>query len=134
MTDSLRNKITRWSVLILFIIVVGYGIFRIYPFLLGPSITLYAPQNGDEVGASTFEVSGKVIRAKEIRLQGRPITIDTDGVFKETLVTHAPYTILVLEAEDAYGKKEQVELRVSPKKEIKTVPEVEQSQVEIISN
>ena len=114
MTDSIRNKITLWSLIILVLVVVGYGIFRIYPFLMGPVITIYSPQDGDEVGVSTFEVTGKVERAREIRLQGRLITIDTTGVFKETLVTHAPYTILVLEATDTYGKKVQKTLQVRP--------------------
>lgn len=117
MTDSIRNKITWWSLTILLIVVVGYGLFRVYPFFMGPVITIYSPADGDEVGSSTFQVSGKVERAKEIKLQGRIITIDTEGLFTETLVTHAPYTILVLEATDSYGKKVQKTLQVTPIKQ-----------------
>ena len=114
MTDSIRNKITVWSLILLVIVVVGYGLFRIYPFLMGPVITIYSPVDGEEVSSSTFQVSGKVERAKEIRLQGRLISINTEGLFTETLVTHSPYTILVLEAVDTYGKKVQKTLQVRP--------------------
>ena len=116
MTDSIRNIITKWSILLLIVIVVGYGLFRVYPFFIGPVITVYSPKDGEQVTSSTFQVSGKVERAKEIRLQGRPITINTEGLFNETLVTHAPYTILVLEATGSYGKKVQKVLQVSPQK------------------
>jgi hypothetical protein len=92
---------------------------------VGPVITIYSPEDGDEVGTSTFQISGKVLRAKEITLQGRPITINTEGLFTETLVTHSPYTILVLEAVDTYGKKVQKTLQVRPQKEIKEVKDVE---------
>lgn len=129
MTDSIRNKITVWSLILLVIIVVGYGVFRIYPFLMGPVITIYYPKDGEEVGTSTFQISGKVERAKEIKLQGRPITINTEGLFTETLVTHSPYTILVIEAVDTYGKKVQTILQVRPQKEVKeTGIEVETSE------
>jgi hypothetical protein len=59
-------------------------------------------------------VTGKVERAKEIKLQGRPITISTQGEFSEVLVAHAPYTILVLEAEDKYGRKTNTIINVVP--------------------
>ena len=116
MTDSIRNKITRLSLTIFVLVVIGYGLFRVYPFFMGPVITIYSPSDGDEVDSSTFQVSGKVERAQEIKLQGRAITIDTEGLFTETLVTHAPYTILVIEATDKYGKKIQKTLRVIPEK------------------
>jgi hypothetical protein len=114
MTDSLRNTIAKTSLLILLIVVFGYGIFRLYPFLAGPSITLETPKEGESIASSTFIVSGTVKRAKEITLQGRPISIDTEGNFKETLVTHAPYTILVVEAIDAYGKKDRKVVQITP--------------------
>lgn len=114
MTDSIRNKITKWSLALLLGIILIYGLFRVYPIVVGPVITLTSPQDGEIVASSTFLVTGKVARAKEITLQGRPITIDTEGNFKETLVTHSPYTILVLEAIDTYGKKVQRVVQVRP--------------------
>ena len=114
MTDSIRNKIIRYALILLVCVVVGYGLFRVYPIFMGPVITLYTPKNGDRVASSTFLVSGKVERAKEIKVQGRPISINTEGLFNETLAVHAPYTILVIEASDAYGKKIRKVLQISP--------------------
>ncbi len=114
MTQSFRHQIISWSLVLFLIIVALYGAYRIYPLVLGPVITVYSPLDGDTVGTSTFQISGRAERAREIKLQGRPITISTDGIFNETLVSHAPYTILVLEAVDKYGKTTTRIIKVTP--------------------
>lgn len=98
----------------LVLVAIAYGIFRAYPLVAGPSITIYNPGDGDYVASTTFEVSGLVQRANVITLQGKPITIDTEGHFRETLVAQAPYTILVLVAEDAYGESVEKTIKVIP--------------------
>lgn len=109
-----RKRLETYIIGTLIIISLIYGIFRAYPLLSGPKITIYSPEDGDIVASSTFQISGQVLRAKEITLQGKPITIDTDGNFTETLVTHSPYTILVLVATDTYGATVTKTLRVIP--------------------
>jgi hypothetical protein len=93
---------------------IAYGGFRAYPLLAGPNIVIYNPHDGDKVPNSTFEVSGKVTRVKEVTLQGRPIPIGTDGHFTEILIASRPYTILILTATDFYGKTITKTLRVAP--------------------
>lgn len=96
------------------LLTIVYGIFRAYPLVAGPSITVYSPADGDYVASTTFEVSGQVKRANVITVQGKPITIDTEGHFSETLVAQTPYTILVLVATDSYGETVSETLRVIP--------------------
>ncbi len=109
-----RKKIEIFAVVLLVCVALVYGGFRAYPLVAGPSISLYAPQDGDTVASTTFQISGQVRRTREITLQGKPITIDGDGRFVETLVAHSPYTILVLVATDQYGAKVYKTLRVVP--------------------
>lgn len=91
-----------------------YGAFRAYPLLVGPTITIYNPHDGDTVSSTTFELSGQVSRVKEITVQGRPIPIGTDGHFTEILLAQKPYTIIVLIATDFYGKSITKTIRVRP--------------------
>jgi hypothetical protein len=98
----------------LLVIAVLYGAFRAYPLVAGPSITIYSPADGEYVASTTFEISGLIKRANTITLQGKPITIDTEGHFKETLVAQAPYTILVLVAQDSYGEIVSKTIHVIP--------------------
>ncbi|MDB5260056.1 MAG: seg [Candidatus Nomurabacteria bacterium] len=114
-TYDLRKKLEPYIIGLLVLIAVFYGIFRAYPLLSGPSITIYSPGDGDPVASTTFEVSGRVLRSREITLQGRQITIDTEGHFKETLVPYYPYTIIIISAKDQYGAEVTKTLRVIPK-------------------
>lgn len=111
---DLRKQLELALLGLLVIASLSYGAFRAYPLIAGPTIAVYNPQDGDYVASTTFEISGIVKRANVITLQGKPITIDTEGHFRETLVAHAPYTILVLVATDAYGETVSKTLRVIP--------------------
>jgi hypothetical protein len=112
-TDT-RKKIERYAIVFLVCISLGYGAFRVYPLLAGPSIVLYSPKDGDTVASTTFEVSGRVSRVKEITVQGRSIPIGTDGNFAELLVAQKPYSIVVISATDFYGKTITKTFRVIP--------------------
>lgn len=112
---DLRKQLERAFVLTLLVLATGYGIFRAYPLISGPKIVITNLKDGSTVASTTFQVSGIVYRAKEITLQGKPITIDDHGDFTETLVADYPYTILVLVATDKYGVSETKTLRVIPK-------------------
>ena len=112
---DLRKKVELYFIGLLFVIAITYGGFRAYPLIAGPSITIFNLKDGDTVASSTFEIYGQALRVKEITLQGRPITIDTEGHFAERLVAYPPYTILVLSATDLYGATVTKSLRVIPK-------------------
>ena len=110
-----RKLIEIYIIGILIIIAIIYAGFRAYPLLTGPKITIDYPQNYDIVASSTFQISGQVLRAKEITLQGKPITIDTEGRFIETLVPQYPYTTIIVTAVDNYDVSRVKTLRVTPK-------------------
>lgn len=113
---DLRKKLEIYGIMFLVIIALFYGIWKAYPLVVGPTVTIYNPHDGDTVKKTTFELSGQVSRVKEITIQGRPIPIGTDGHFTEILTAQAPYTILVITATDFYGKTITKTLRVIPEK------------------
>jgi hypothetical protein len=91
-----------------------YGIFKALPYLEGPEVTLYTPKNGDHVGTTTFILSGKALRTKELYLSGRSVNIDQEGNFSELFVSYSPYTILTIEAIDKHKKRQLQTLIVTP--------------------
>ena len=100
----------------LFLIAFFYGCWRAYPLLAGPHITINTPKEGGVVSSSTFQISGRVSRVKNIEIQGRPIPIDKEGNFSEILVAQAPYTIITLYATDFYDKAITKVLHVTPER------------------
>ena len=112
---DLRKKIELYLISTLILIAIVYGGFKSYPLLAGPSVIIVDPHDGDTVASTTFFISGKVKRVKEITIQGRQIPIDTNGEFKEILVAQTPYTILIIHATDFYGATITKTVRVIPK-------------------
>lgn len=112
-THDLRKKLEIYFIVALVGGALIYGMYRAYPLIAGPSLEIISPIDGDIVGSSTFKVIGKAKRAKVITLQGRPIMIDTDGGFIETLVASPPYTTIIMTVTDNYGKTVTKILRVT---------------------
>ncbi|MDQ5962903.1 MAG: hypothetical protein QG653_710 [Patescibacteria group bacterium] len=113
-THDLRKKIEIYFIVGLVFVAVLYGAYRAYPLIMGPSIEIISPIDGDIVPSDTFKVIGSAKRAKVITLQGKPIMIDTDGGFIETVVSSPPYTTVIMTATDNYGKTITKVLRVTP--------------------
>jgi hypothetical protein len=109
-----RKKIEIYIIIALVVIATLYGLYSAYPLLAGPKIEVVSPSDGDTVASTTFQIIGKATRANTLTLQGRKITVDTEGNFMETLVSSYPYTILVLTATDGYGKTVTKIIRVVP--------------------
>jgi hypothetical protein len=113
--DSLQKTLSTFATTLLIIIPILYGAFRIYPLLTGPVAKITSPHDGEYVSSTTFEVIGYAKRASTLYLQGKPITVNEAGQFTETLVTQAPYTILILVATDKYGASATTTMRVIPR-------------------
>ncbi len=99
------------SIAILFVV---YGVFKALPYLSGPEVIITSPKDGDHVGTTTFVMTGKAIRARELYLSGKSVTVDPEGNFKETFVSYTPYTILTIEAVDRHNKRSLQTLTVTP--------------------
>ena len=112
---DLRKKLEFYFFGILVIIAIFYGGWRAYPLIVGPHFTIDTPHDGETVANTTFLISGRVSRVKNIEIQGRAIPIDKEGNFSELLVAQAPETIITVFAIDAYNKTVTKVIRVIPK-------------------
>ena len=95
----------RLSAVILFgLIIIGYGLFQGKKYIIGPVITIYSPQNGAAYNTPLIQVDGRVQNVSFLKLDGRQIFTDTKGRFSEKLLLSSGYNILVLDAQDKFGK------------------------------
>ena len=107
---SFREKIKTWIFLLLIIFILIYFVFKSFDYFKGPVITIYSPRPYETLKGNTFLLQGNAKNAKKIFINGREITINENGDFKELLVNKAPYTLLVVNSEDKYGKKKEIVL------------------------
>ena len=62
--------------------------------------------------SSLYIVEGKAPRAKHLKLNGREIFIDKEGIFKEILIPQPGYSVTSLYAEDKFGKITEKEFKL----------------------
>jgi hypothetical protein len=101
--------------LIVAVIAVGllYFIYRTSrAYLSGPNITITSPADYAAFSTSTATITGRVMRVQDITLDGRSITIDDKGNFRETILLMPGYNIETLAAHDQFGHVTQKRLEL----------------------
>jgi hypothetical protein len=94
-------KIGLLSIFFLFILV--YAFFRSYDLVFGVKIRNVNIKNGQTFTESVLPVEGNAKNATHLTLNGREISIDEEGNFKETVALLSGYNILNIRAEDKFG-------------------------------
>jgi hypothetical protein len=86
------------------LLIVGYSFAKARNLLTGPVIAVTAPLPGSTVHASLIEVTGTARNVAALTLDDRPIVIDEEGRYAESLLLSPGYSILKLEGKDRFGK------------------------------
>ncbi|MBU6370710.1 MAG: hypothetical protein KGH93_01300 [Patescibacteria group bacterium] len=95
------------------IIVLGYALYEMHRLITGPSIVVKFPQNGATIATSTISVSGVAKNISDITLDGRPISIEENGDFSETIVLSPGYNVIDIAAEDRFGSTEEKRIEIT---------------------
>jgi hypothetical protein len=95
---------TRYLILLVFLMVLGYGVVEGWPLLAGPTLSISSPLNNATVPGGTVQVSGKANRATTLTLDGDPLPHDQDGTFSSILTFPHGGSILTFVAKDRFGR------------------------------
>lgn len=93
-------------------LVVGYGLVKAFPLIVGPEIVLESPAPYSTIGGETLPLSGTAKRTETLTLNGAILLIDEQGHFETALTLPSGTGILSLTAEDRFGRKVSRELSV----------------------
>lgn len=89
------------------VVLTGLGAF-IYKgtldYRLGPVVEIISPAPYSSTTDRLITVRGITRHVTSIKLDGRPIFINTSGEFEEKLLLHDGYTIIRIDAEDRFGR------------------------------
>lgn len=85
--------------------IVGYAYLKAEILMAGPQIVVESPKSGLTTHESLVRVQGIATNAKETRINGRNMFIDTNGRFDEQLLLMEGYNIIELTAKDAQGRE-----------------------------
>lgn len=94
---------------IIFLLVVvfigGYALSRSWNLIAGPQLEIISPPAGEIHTDSLITVSGEAKRVSKLFMNGAQIFTNTKGEFNQTLLLLPGYNIIVLEAEDRFGRR-----------------------------
>lgn len=109
----LTSKLIKWvGISLVALIIVSYAIWRSMNYAKGPEINIISPTDGSSISASTTLVTGQVLRAVNISINDKPINIDEQGNFKETLIIFKGINALTFKAKDQFNREVEKELIV----------------------
>ncbi len=109
-----ESRVTRFLLIIFFVLVLGYALFEAQGFLFGPSIT--TPTGITEVTEQYIRIKGQAARISSLSMNGAPIPVTEDGLFDEPYVLAEGVNRIVLDATDKYGRtrRQVVEIVYTP--------------------
>lgn len=109
-------------IVLIFLAIIGYGLFQARNLLRGPEISISSPINGTSYTSAIVMVAGMATNITHISLDDRPIFVDKLGNFSEKLLLAPGYNIIKLEAQDKFGRSKErlLELNYAPVTKIGT--------------
>jgi hypothetical protein len=97
------SRIVRISLIIFFVLLIGYAFYEAQGILYGPVIEV--PTETIVVTDPYTVIRGKAERITELRLNGKAISVTESGEFEEPYLLAAGTNYLILEAHDARGRR-----------------------------
>ena len=94
------------------LVVVLFSIFQSKNLIAGPRIEIISPLNGQTVEESLVKVTGKTKNISEIKLSGKNIFVDENGLFEEKVLLSYGYNVVIIEARDRFNRKTKEELQL----------------------
>lgn len=110
--DATKRILKIISIAIIILIIIAYALFESHSLIEGPEIIIFEPKSGSLITTSSTNIIGQAFRIQEIRLNGRPILIDQDGNFNETILLAPGYNSSLFFAKDKFDRTIEYKLEL----------------------
>jgi hypothetical protein len=91
----------------LLVLTAGYGLFEARALIQGPLLRVSNPTPGAQLTSALFTVTGNATNISRLSINGRQVTVDPTGRFSEKLATPEGYGVVLVEAENRFGRTSQ---------------------------
>lgn len=99
MTDNFKKNIKVSGTTLFFALIILYALWGSHNLISGAKIKNVDIKSGPEL----TEISGNAKGAVELTLNGREISLDQDGNFRENVVLLLGYNVINISAVDKFG-------------------------------
>jgi hypothetical protein len=98
---------------LLFLAVVGYGLFEARRLIGGPVITIDTPINGSATSERVVTIKGNARNISFLTINDAPAFTDEQGNFAEQLSPPPGYAIFTVAATDRFGRRASAEVHIT---------------------
>lgn len=109
---NFRQNLITITAVIFFSGIFIYGIDRSWNLIIGPSIEITSPKNGETLSDPLVTIEGTAKNISFLSLNGRQIFVDKDGNLKEQLLLSPGYNVVTLSGRDRFGRIERERLEL----------------------
>ncbi|MES2315481.1 MAG: hypothetical protein V4486_01965 [Patescibacteria group bacterium] len=103
MTQDVKKLLKISGIILFFVILIGYALFRSYDLIVGVKIKNVNIVNGEKVTTNPLLVTGNAKNANKLSLNGRDISVSQGGDFSENIALLPGYNLISIRAEDKFG-------------------------------
>lgn len=107
MEFNFKKKLIRGLIITFSLFIVTYAFFKAEDLIFGVSIENVNIENQTSFETNKIEISGNARHATELILNGREISIDKEGNFKEDIAPLIGYNIVNIKAKDKFGHEDE---------------------------
>ena len=100
------------TVVLVALVITAYAVWRSLNYARGPEIVVFSPSHGASVVSTTTKITGQALRVKEISLNGKPISVDEQGNFAETIILFPGVNFVTITARDQFGRDTFKEIQI----------------------
>ena len=105
------KKLLRISIIVaVFLVLFGYTLFTSHSLISGPEIIVSEPMSGSSISTSSVVIKGRALHIQDISLDGRPLIIDKEGNFSETILLASGYNANLISAKDKFNRTTEYKL------------------------
>lgn len=128
MTKGITGKklLSIISLTLLFIIIIGYGIWKGRDLLFGIRMSISGIQNNETVTSSVLDLSGNAYHAIAITVNGRTVSVEENGAWNDTIALLDGYNIITISAKDKFNRITSrmftVNYQAPPQTEVTLIP------------
>ena len=97
---------------LLFLAVLGYGVYEARNLIAGPQLSIFSPTDGDMTPFEITDIQGQAHNISFISLNGREIFIDEEGFFSEKVALSPGYNPITIYARDKFGREREKKLEL----------------------
>ena len=130
MTKGITGKklLSLISLTLLFIIIIGYGIWRGRDLLFGIHMSVTGISNNETVTDPILNLSGTAYHAIAITVNGRTVSVEENGNWNDPIALQNGYNIIDISAKDKFNRITSkiftVNYKAPPKTIIEPIPKM----------